>query len=272
KGIAEATVSSVNQQSSASFTSLAGDIHLLPAESTGRPLTRILPPSFNVNSQTGNIFVHGDLDFWPSPVRHITFSAGNSITGVATNSNLIPQIGLCQLSCPQTPIIASPNQTSISLTAGSGDISSLKLNLSDPLQQTVTLSAGRDIAQVFGVFSLPDLGVDASGQPIPAVAISAGRNVDMTVPAGRGNAGSGFLFGGIGAARIAVGQTMDLGNSLGIVHRVNSTAPSTDSNKGGLLEIAVGGDLKMSQSRIQTQNGGDIFIHGLNVNRLAGTA
>src|SRR5262249_45945133 len=71
---------------------------------------------------------------------------------------------------------------------------------------------------------------------------------------------------------IAVGQTMDLGNSLGIVHRVNSTAPSTDSNKGGLLEIAVGGDLKMSQSRIQTQNGGDIFIHGLNVNRLAGTA
>src|SRR5262249_6743693 len=94
KGIAEATVSSVNQQSSASFTSLAGDIHLLPAESTGRPLTRILPPSFNVNSQTGNIFVHGDLDFWPSPVRHITFSAGNSITGVATNSNLIPQIGL----------------------------------------------------------------------------------------------------------------------------------------------------------------------------------
>jgi hypothetical protein len=274
KGIAEGAqgISSVNPASSASFTSLGGDIHLQPQGSDARPLTRILPASFNVNAITGNILLHSDADFWPSPKGTITFSAGNSILGVATNASGIPQIALCQLSCPQPTMMAPPDPATISLTAINGDISSLKLNFSSPLPKKVTLSAGRDIREVLGTFSLPDLGVDVAGKAISAVAITAGRDINLSLPAGRDTTDSGFILGGTGTAHITAGRTLDLANSRGIVLRSDSNGPSTDANRGGLLDIAVGGDLSMSRSRIVSENGANIFIHGLDVNRLDGKA
>lgn len=272
KGIAEGAqgLSSVNLASSASFTSLAGDIHLQPVGSDARPLTRILPASFQLNAATGNILLHSDADFWPSPNGTITFSAGNSILGVGSNSSGIPQIALCQSSCLQPSVTAPPDPSTISLTAVRGDISSLKFNFSSPLPKKVTLSAGNDIREVLGTFSLPDLGRDATGKPIPAVTIAAGRDIDFTFPAGRNTTDSGFIFGGTGTARISAGRTLDLADSRGLALRFDSNTPTTDANKGGLLDIAVGGDLKMSKSKISSENGANIFIHGLDVNRLDG--
>jgi filamentous hemagglutinin family protein len=274
KGIAEGSqgISSVNQTSAASFTSLAGDIHLQPLGSEARPLTRILPASFNVNAITGNILVHSDADFWPSSNGTIAFTAGNSILGVASNSSGIPQVALCQLSCPQPTMTTPLDPASISLTAITGDISSLKLNFSSPLPKKVALSAGNDIREVLGTFSLPDLGVDAAGKAISAVAITAGRDINLSLPAGRDTTDSGFLFGGTGTAHITAGRTLELANSRGIILRSDPNGPSTDANRGGLLDIAVGGDLSMSRSRIVSENGANIFIHGLDVNRLDGKA
>jgi hypothetical protein len=53
-----------------------------------------------------------------------------------------------------------------------------------------------------------------------------------------------------------------LGDSSGI-SQAFSRVPSNDSLPKGLLEIAVGGDLEMTKSRIVTKNGANIAIHGL---------
>jgi filamentous hemagglutinin family protein len=263
-----------NPNSSISLLSQQGNIHLQPPDSGiggfGDVKRIVYPASFSAIAPNGNIFIERLLQFWPSPVGTLRFEAGQSILGDTTQADLAG-ISLCSVICG-TVIAPNPYQpASVTLTAKTGDIRGLVLDFASPLTKTVTLSAGQDIREIIGTFPLPDLGVDATGKSIPAVTISAGRDIDLSVPGGRTNiTASGLLFGGTGTARISAGRTLDLADSQGIVVRSNVNTPTTDANKGGLLDIAVGGDLKMSKSKISSENGASIFIHGLDVNRLNG--
>ena len=264
-----------NPNSSISLLSHQGDIHLKPPDpgvGFGDVKRTVLPASFSAIATNGNIFIERLLQFWPSPVGTLRFEAGQSILGDTSQADLAG-ISLCSVTCG---LVTTPNPStpaSVTLTAGSGDIRGLVLDFASPLTKTVSLSAGQDIREIIGTFPLPDLGVDATGKSIPAVTISAGRDINLSIPGGRTNIiASGLLFGGTGTARISAGRTLDLADSQGIVHRFDVNTPTTDANKGGLLDIAVGGDLQMSKTRIQSENGASIFIHGLDVNRLGGKA
>jgi hypothetical protein len=68
---------------------------------------------------------------------------------------------------------------------------------------------------------------------------------------------------------MTAGGSLDLANSEGLRFRFNSQQFTNDADKGGLLEIAVGHDVRMTQSRIYTYNGASVFIHGLEAQALA---
>lgn len=263
-----------NPLSSASLLSDQGSIFLKSNTpdfvSGGSPDRNIYPSSFSALAPNGNISIASQLRFWPSEVGRLTFRAGQSIEGHGgLGSGDTPAISLICDSCNPITDPKSMTISPITVTAGK-DITDLNLELVDPYLKTINVSAGNDIRNVFGLFAVPDLGKDVIGNPISAVTITANGNIDF---AGRSqgnnpNPSSGFLFGGTGLARVTAGKTLDLAVSNGLTFQFQPAVLSSDSNsnaadKGGLLDVAVGGDIKMTQSRIQSFNGGNLFVHGL---------
>lgn len=260
--------STVNQNSAASVTSLNGDIHLRPADITaggqGRGQSHLLPATVSVTAAKGNVFIESLLEFWSSLVGSLSFTAGQSIVGSPSSGITLN----CAVVSGCNPVTdpASPTVSPITLTAGR-DITGLGLQLVDSYRKRVTLTAGRNILDVGGVFAVPDFGTDLSGTPVPAVTIAAGADINFTGPEGAG----GFLFGGTGLARVTAGGTLNLGdntNSKGLIfqfdpHVTTSGSSAIASDSGGLLDVAVGGDVKMTQSSIASTNGASIFVHGL---------
>lgn len=157
-----------------------------------------------------------------------------------------------------------------------GGIYSLVLNLLSPVfKKQVTVEAGRDI----GVIVDPVTGARTGGEFTLITSVPEG--VTATVKAG-GNMGfsrncptcteTGLEFFGRGIAKVRVGSldaagnpvqgtgTLDLGDGRGIQHR---SVDFGEVNAPGLIDIGVGRDIAMTQTRIVSHNGADVWIHGL---------
>jgi len=89
--------------------------------------------------------------------------------------------------------------------------------------------------------------------PKPAATITA---QDILLNKSSGGDG-GLQFSGPGTARVIAKHDLDLADGRGI-----SLDRSKASDQGGLLDIAVGHDLKMVTSSILSRNGAGISIHG----------
>jgi filamentous hemagglutinin family protein len=144
--------------------------------------------------------------------------------------------------------------------ARSGDIKTLTLNLqSVPFLKHVTIDAANDIEALTAKIGVPD-GVEAK--------VRAGRNLNMRTAGSTGaSAASDLTFNGTGTARVIVEGLLDLATSTGINFRFLPN-PSADVNKGGFLDVSVGGSIKMDSSRIASYNGASISIHGPGTNQI----
>lgn len=144
--------------------------------------------------------------------------------------------------------------------ARSGDIKTLTLNMqSVPFRKRVTIDAANDIDALTAKIGVPD-GVQAT--------VRAGHNLNMRTAGSLGaSAASDLTFNGTGTARVVVGGLLDLATSTGINFRFLPD-PSADVNKGGFLDLSVGGLIKMDSSRIASYNGASISIHGPGANQI----
>ncbi|MBA5866610.1 MAG: filamentous hemagglutinin N-terminal domain-containing protein [Nitrospira sp. CR1.3] len=107
--------------------------------------------------------------------------------------------------------------------------------------------------------------------PKPAVIMEAGGTIDLSKSvtlAGSNPPASGVLVVGDGTVHITAGKNLNLGDSSGIFMRPGVTASGL--RRGGLLDIAVGQDLLMTQSRIVTDGGAGIAIHGIDTSYIPG--
>jgi filamentous hemagglutinin family protein len=157
-----------------------------------------------------------------------------------------------------------------------GSIYSLVLNLLSPVfKKQVTVEAAQNIGTIVD----PATGARTGGEFTMITSVPEG--VTATVSAG-GNMGfsrncptcteTGLEFFGRGTANVRVGSldsagdpvpgtgSLDLGDGRGIQHR---SLAFGDVNAPGLIDIGVGNDITMTQTRIVSHNGADIWIHGL---------
>ena len=145
--------------------------------------------------------------------------------------------------------------------AGTGNIQGLRLTFgSVPFKKQVTIEAAQDLREFTATLAAP-----AGTESV----VSAGRTISMRQAAGE-QPGS-LTFVGAGTGRVRVGGDLDLGASDGINFRF-LPSPSSDANKGGLLDVAVGGNIVMDRSRIASHNGATVSIHGLGANALVDAA
>ena len=161
----------------------------------------------------------------------------------------------------------------VTFKSETGSIYSLILKLVSPVfKKQVAVEAAKDIGSLDrltgGDFSLETYvheGVTAT--------VSAGRNMGF-LRVGQGDPlQNGLEFYGKGTAKVRVGTldsegnlvpgtgSLDLGDSRGIQHRLS--VGSGEVNAPGLIDIGVGKDIVMTQTRIVSHNGADIWIHGL---------
>lgn len=264
------------------LVSTGGDVHLKPIPlRTGNVdfLAAYYPASFQAAAPQGNIFIERSLTFWPSLTGSLDFSARNDIRGTIGASgltqvrliNIDPDllvgrdpssvVALLNRVDPTTiPLqgVAPHEAASVIFRTELGDIRGLRFRFYTPsLKKNITLSAGRDLKEFVAQIAVPE-GETAT--------IAAGRDMDMTqVLTETGNEGkieSGVEFYGTGVGEIQVGRDLDLADSEGIRQRL-IPAFSTESVLRGRLDLAVGGEIRMTQSRIWTYNGASISIHGL---------
>jgi filamentous hemagglutinin family protein len=153
-------------------------------------------------------------------------------------------------------LTGSPAAT-ISLATQLGDISGLQLRFLSPFLRQTTISAGRDIRGILVTgISVPQL---ANGEA--AARIHAAGSIELRRAPGFTT--SGITFVGNGRAEVRANHNIDLGDSIGIVHRLGLTqATINQRQQGGLLDIGAGGNVEMTQSQMATLNGGSILIHG----------
>jgi filamentous hemagglutinin family protein len=172
----------------------------------------------------------------------------------------------------------NPNHTvqPVLFKSENGSIHSLNLKLISPVyKKQITIEAGQDIgtiAPASGQATTGEFFLDASVPEGVTASLSAGRNMGFS-KLGNTPVGPGLTFVGKGTVKIRVGSldadgnliagtgTLDLGNGRGILHRSDNLS---DVNAPGLIDLAVGKDILMTQSRITTENGAGIWIHGLN--------
>jgi filamentous hemagglutinin family protein len=254
------------------LTAINGDIHLRPLVTDGDKspesvqLRQYYPASFSARAPQGSIFIEANLAFWPSPTGRLGFFAQDTIEGVSVNGippalKLIPSDPDSLFGQPigeLTLLLNTPSQNisgdviPITFKTGTGDITNLTLNLYSPtLRKQVTVRSGADITDFVAILSVPE-GVQGT--------VGAAGNIDMTPT---GGTVSGLHFIGTGDGLVSAGGNINLADSQGIDQRYTNI-PTDDIVPEGLLEIAVGGSLEMTQSRIVTYNGAAIQIHGIN--------
>jgi filamentous hemagglutinin family protein len=191
----------------------------------------------------------------PSSVLTVSLLSGDpqKLLGL-TNPNDI--INLANVPAANVP---AHQAVPVTFKTETGDISKLQFQLNSPtLKKNVTIDAGHDLREFTATIALPE-GTTSL--------VRAGNNIDMTRPSATAGAPSGIAFNGTGTGRVSAGNTLDLADSQGITYRFEKT-PTGDKNKGGLLDIEVGGDLAMTKSRIASFNGASVSIHGLGVDAL----
>ena len=164
----------------------------------------------------------------------------------------------------------------VNFKSDTGSIHSLILDLLSPVfKKQVSVEAAKDIGTIVD----PSSGARTGGEFTLITSVPEG--VTATVVAGR-NMGfsrrcptcmeTGLEFLGRGTAQVRVGSqdaagnlipgtgNLDLGDGRGIQHR---SLEFGEVNGPGLIDIGVGKDIAMTQTRIVSHNGADIWIHGL---------
>jgi hypothetical protein len=162
----------------------------------------------------------------------------------------------------------------VKFKAASGDIHTLQIEaLSPAFKKKVAVEAGRDVGTNFDGNSNQLTGGDftlITSVPEGVTAtVSAGRNMGFRR---RGATQTGLEFFGRGTAKIRAGAldsegnlvpntgNLDLGDGRGIQFRSYNVG---ETNGPGLIDIGVGNDLTMTQTRIVSHNGASVWIHGL---------
>ena len=107
----------------------------------------------------------------------------------------------------------------------------------------------------------------------PGVVVEAGRDIKLGLlpessPSKPGPS-FGMTFSGNGTVSIKAGRDLDLGNGAGIRMSPGLT-PGRDPSLAGALHIGVGRNLTMAQSRIVTDGGAGVSIHGNDPNYILG--
>jgi len=250
-----------------------GSIYLNPHSTQTQVLHSLeyYPASFSADAPQGSIVIGGNLTFWPSATGSVIFSAQNDIMGVTQNGQT-PIVKLVQSdpAALETANLASllsvlnaPAPSGVVTTAALvpvrfettlGDIHDLVLDLRTPssLPKEVTIASGHDITSFAGLISAYQC-VDGDCPQI----VSAADTFDMTRPQLTTGVVSGVTFYGNGHGEVAAGGDLNLADSDGI-----RFFQGTAAGPGGLLDLAVGGDLQMTSSRILTYNGASILIRG----------
>ncbi|BCA54916.1 hypothetical protein W02_20560 [Nitrospira sp. KM1] len=158
----------------------------------------------------------------------------------------------------------------VTVESRTGSIKTLAFDFTSyGLPKQVTISAKQDIAQINAEIGVP--------QGIQAV-VSAGHNMDFRKPNGFQD-NTGITFIGTGTGRVQVKNDLnepgagklDLADSIGIQSRSAPFRVGLGHNKGGLVDIAVAGDLIMDQSRVISHNGATISIHGIGTETVTDT-
>ena len=162
----------------------------------------------------------------------------------------------------------------VKFNTASGDIHTLQIEALSPVfKKRVTVQAGRDIGTNFDAnlnkLTGGDFTLIASIPEGVTATVSAGRNMGFRR---FGATQTGLEFFGRGIAKIRVGTldsegnlvpntgNLDLGDGRGIQHRSPNFG---EVNAPGLIDVGVGNDLRMTQTRIISHNGASVWIHGL---------
>lgn len=243
--------------------SVRGDIYLKPV---GEPTRVVYPASFQASAPYGSVFVEGHLRFWPSLTGRIDVHARDEIRGQAAQGTaiveLVPaapadvqgrsafEIGTLLAGIGERSPVGVHDAVPVNFRTDIGDIAKLEFRFNGVAKKQVSIEAGRDIRELSARIAVPRC------LPECPQLIAAARDIDMS--AGSQIEDSGFFFLGTGTAKIRAGGDLDLASSLGI-----QVAVGASTDLGGLLDIAVGGDLEMTRSSIETDNGASIAIHGL---------
>ena len=134
----------------------------------------------------------------------------------------------------------------VQFTTLEGDIRNIQLELESPnFKKEVTIDAGGEIRRFVGKIPAPSGTVSTIRTP---------NSLDLS------GFDSGLTIFGSGTARLEVGKDLLLGD-IGINHFFK--LDSTLADQGGLLDIALGGNLIMTASKILSENGASVAIHGL---------
>lgn len=106
--------------------------------------------------------------------------------------------------------------------------------------------------------------------PKPAVTLEARGTIDLSKAVRQEGIFqvSGLFVTGDGVVHVRAGRNLTLGDGSGIIMRAGQTPSGT--RRGGLLDIAVGQDLSLTQSRIVTDGGAGISIHGTDLSYIPG--
>jgi len=217
-------------------------------------LTSLAPVSFK--AELGNISKLA-LDLISRPFRkEVTIEAGNRIDRVLAKISLFDRGTRTETVTEHIPLFVDP-VTNQPRPIKPDDV--ILIRATNPLTQQVEVRpwngtesvAANDIVNaVFRDVQVPVV------TPIPAATIKA---KDFLLDKGQDGAEGGIVFNGPGAARIIATNNLNLGTGQGI-----SAAPRLDrpSDRGGLIDIAVGNNLDMVVSSIISSSGAGISIHG----------
>jgi filamentous hemagglutinin family protein len=284
-GLSEINVAILDPKNAVTLTAETGDIYLNPTgdsevlkkfQAIGLEYSTYYPPSFTAIAQEGNIIIEKDLTFWPSLTGTLEFYAHQNIRGVisagrpsrlalvnanperlpgADASSAVGQ-GIRSL-IPGNPLkldLSNPDYEPalVRFQTGEGDILNFYFAFKTGLNKQVTISSGRDLKQFTAQLMIPE-GTE--------VALHAGRDIEMiSIVDDFGNTiSSGVSFYGTGQGNVFAGRDLNLGESQGIQQQL-----PFDINRipAGLIDISVGGDLRMTASKIYTYNGASLSIHG----------
>lgn len=283
-GLAEANQGILDPANAVTLVAETGNIHLNPIPDSRRPFFDILsyyPPSFTAIAEEGNIFIERNLTFWPSLTGSLDFFARQDILGTIfggqptriTLLNVDPsRLHNKGISAGSMDSLGSNNgnpfhfnpddheAAPVRFRTQNGDISTIQFLFKTALNKEVTIFSGRDLKQFIAHLMVPE-GTEA--------VVHAERNIEMNlfrdetaeetvVPSGI------FFYGtenGTGRGTVYAGGNLDLGDSNGIEQQLAFGIGRVSS---GLIDISVGGDLRMTTSKIYTYNGASISIHGTN--------
>ena len=239
----------VNRQEAASNPVLASYM--------SRPVPQGAPPKWS-NDQTDAPTV---FPFSPGGLAQVAIAQSQVYTpkfnGVQPSN--ADMISIARGGYQETAVIPDHNPVPIRLEAGlagipgEGNIRGLDVRFGSKLfNNQVTIRAPGDLEAFNATLAAP--------QGLESIVDVGGTIRFSGITAGQ----SGITFIGTGTGRVQVAGDLDLGTSKGIVMQSRSPLVPADQNKGGLLDVGVGGRLTMDRSHILTINGASISIHGIN--------